>query len=81
MVTLGVDAHKATHTVVAVDHNGCQIGTTTVKATSAGHLVAFRWASRFPDRCWALEDCRHVTRRLERELVRAGERVIRFHRS
>ena len=69
MVTLGVDAHKTTHTVVAVDDNGRQIGTSTVKATSAGHLVAFRWASRFRDRCWALEDCRHVTRRLERELL------------
>ncbi len=77
MVTLGVDAHKATHTVVAADDNGRQIGTTTVKATSAGHLQALRWAARFPDRRWALEDCRHLTRRLERELLAAGEAVLR----
>ncbi len=77
MVTLGVDAHKASHTIVAVDGNGRQVGTTTVKATSPGHLVALQWAGRFGERCWALEDCRHLTRRLERELVAAGERVIR----
>ncbi len=78
MVTLGVDAHKATHTVVAADDNGRQIAAATVKATSAGHLQALRWAAaRFPERRWALEDCRHLTRRLERDLLAAGERVLR----
>lgn len=77
MVILGVDAHKATHTVVAVDGNGRQVGGRTVAATSAGHLEALRWAAQFEQRCWALEDCRHVTRRLERELLGVGERVLR----
>ena len=78
MVTLGVDAHKASHTVVAVDDNGMQVGTTTVAATPAGHLVALRWAeSCFAHRRWALEDCRHLTRRLERDLLAAGEQVLR----
>ncbi len=77
MVTLGVDAHKASHTVVATDGNGRQLGTVTVAATSAGHLQALRWAARFPARRWALEDCRHLTRRLERELLAAGEQVLR----
>jgi len=77
MVILGVDAHKATHTVVAVDGNGRQVGVRTVAATSAGHLEALRWAARFDERSWALEDCRHLTRRLERELIAAGELVLR----
>lgn len=77
MVILGVDAHKATHTIVAVDGNGRQIGVKTVRAVSAGHLEALRWADQFPSRCWALEDCRHVTRRLERELLAGGEQVVR----
>jgi transposase len=78
MVTLGVDAHKASHTVVAADEHGRRVDTTTVAATSAGHLAALRWAqARFSERCWALEDCRHLTRRLERDLVVAGERVVR----
>jgi transposase len=30
-----------------------------------------------PDRVWAIEDCRHVSARLERALLAAGERVVR----
>lgn len=77
MVTLGVDAHKRTHTIVAVDAAGAELGTVTVAATTAGHLKAVRWAARWEQRCWALEDCRHLSRRLEAELLSAGELVVR----
>lgn len=77
MVTLGSDSHKRTHTLVAVDDNGCQLGSRTVQATSAGHLEALRWAEQWPQRRWALEDCRHVSRGLERDLVTVGEAVVR----
>jgi transposase len=77
MVMLGVDAHKATHTIVATDTNGRRLAQCTVAATDGGHLDALRFAAQFRDRCWALEDCRHLTRRLERELLAAGERVVR----
>jgi transposase len=77
MVVLGSDSHKHTHTVVAVDDNGCQLSQLTVKATPEGHLALLRWADSFEDRLWALEDCRHLSRRLESDLVRAGERVVR----
>jgi len=77
MVVLGVDAHKRTHTVVAADELGRNLGEKTVAATTDGHLEALQWASRWPDRCWALEDCRHVTRRLESDLLVAGEAVVR----
>lgn len=77
MVTLGCDSHKRTHTLVAVDGNGRQLSTRTVAANSAGHLEALGWAHRWPQRQWALEDCRQVSRRWEGDLVRAGERVLR----
>jgi transposase len=77
MVTLGSDSHKRTHTVVAVDGNGRQLGSRTVQATSAGHLEALGWAEQWPQRRWALEDCRHLSRRLERDLLTAGEAVVR----
>jgi transposase len=77
MVTLGSDSHKRTHTVVAVDVNGRQIGSRTAAATSPGHLDLLGWAEQWPERRWALEDCRHVSRRLERELLAAGEAVVR----
>lgn len=77
MVTLGSDSHKRTHTVAAVDENGRQLAEITVSATSAGHLEALQWASRWRERRWALEDCRHVSARLEADLLASGETVIR----
>ena len=77
MVTVGTDSHKRTHTFVAVDGNGQQLAQKTVPATPAGHLQALRWGEQWPARTWALEDCRHLSRRLESDLVRAGERVVR----
>lgn len=77
MITLGTDSHKRTHTFVAVDANGRELGQKTVKAVAAGHLEALRWAEHWPERIWALEDCRHLSRRLESDLLRAGERVVR----
>jgi transposase len=77
MVVLGVDSHKATHTIVAVDGNGRELAHITVKATPAGHLDGLRWAKQFAERRWALEDCRHLSRRLDADLLRAGESVLR----
>jgi transposase len=77
MVVAGVDAHKRTHTLVAVDDAGRKVGEKTVAATPDGHLEAVAWAGRWPERQFALEDCRHVTRRLESDLLLAREAVIR----
>jgi transposase len=77
MVILGADLHKHTHTVVAVDDTGRQLAEKTVAATPEGHLELRRWADRYPDRRWALEDCRNLSRRLEADLVVAGESVVR----
>lgn len=76
---LGIDAHKRTHTVVAVDHLGRQLGTKTTNATTtADHLAIIRWADKFgDDRSWAVEDCRHLSRRLERDMLVAGEQIVR----
>lgn len=84
VVMLGVDVHKDTHTTVAADEVGRQLGERMVRATDAGHRQLVAWARReFPDsefpqgRVWAVEDCRHVSTRLERALLAAGERVLR----
>lgn len=77
MVVLGTDAHKRTHTVVAADEAGAELGSITVSATAEGHLRAVRWASQWEPRRWAIEDCRHLSRRLEADLLAAGELVVR----
>jgi transposase len=80
MVTLGIDAHKRTHTVVAVDRRGRQLAAKTVGTNTKDHLGLLKWAEQFRDDeglLWAVEDCRHLSRRLERDLLRSGQAIVR----
>jgi transposase len=78
MVTIGIDAHKRTHTVVVVDEQGRKLQQKTTGTTSSEHLLLVAWAATRGDaRLWAIEDCRHLSRRLERDLVGAGEGIVR----
>lgn len=77
MVMIGTDSHKRTHTVVALDDVGRRLGEKTLAATSDGHLTLVQWAAQWSEVTFALEDCRHLTRRLERDLLTAGHRVMR----
>ena len=77
MVVVGIDAHKRTHTAVAVDELGKQVSHRTVQATSAGHLELVRWAQGLGEHRFAVEDCRHISRLLERDLIGAGESLTR----
>jgi len=72
MVVIGVDSYKRTHAVVAVDEPGRKLAERTVDTTAEGHLELLTWSPRWPERTWALEDCRHLTRRLEADLIKAG---------
>lgn len=79
MVVVGADVHKRTHTFVAVDEAGRELGHKTFEATTPGHREAVRWArARFgAELRWAIEDCRHLSARLERDLLTAGQSVVR----
>jgi transposase len=80
MIVIGADTHKGSHTLVAVDEaTGRRIGVRTVASTTAGVVDGLVWARRIAAdrRVWAIEDCRHVSGRLERLLVSAGEAVVR----
>jgi transposase len=79
MVVVGADVHKRTHTFVAVDSVGKKLAEKVVRATSSGHHQALRWArERFgAEVVWAIEDCRHLSARLERDLLTAGQQVVR----
>src|SRR5919108_458466 len=79
MIVIGVDTHKRTHALAAVDEcTGRVRGRREIKAEEPGHLAAVRWARGLDEeRVWAIEDCRHVSRRLEQALLAAGERVVR----
>jgi transposase len=77
VVVIGVDAHKRSHTLVAVDRIGRKLAERTVGTTSENHLKIVEWAGQWPGARFAVEDCRHVTRRLERDLLGAGCAVVR----
>jgi transposase len=79
MIVIGADTHKRTHALAAVDEGTGRVrGQRQIEAEEPGHLAAVRWARGLDDeRVWAIEDCRHVSRRLEQSLIAAGERVVR----
>src|SRR2546425_6972367 len=75
MIVIGVDVHKQSLTAVAVDEAGRMLDEKTVVGAD-DQLLA--WASALAvERLWALEDCRQLTRTLERELLAAGEELVR----
>jgi transposase len=75
MIVIGVDVHKHSLTAVAVDQAGRMLDEQTV-APANGELLA--WASKLDEaRLWALEDCRQLTRWLERRLLEDGEQLVR----
>jgi transposase len=74
VIVIGVDVHKQSLTAVAVDEAGRAGAELTVG--SAQELLAWS-TSLAAERLWAVEDCRHLTRTLEAELVAASERLVR----
>jgi transposase len=79
MVVVGADVHKRTHTFVAVDEVGRTLGEKVVEATTAGHHQAVAWARVHfgTELRWGIEDCRHLSARLERDLLTCGQQVVR----
>jgi transposase len=74
MIVVGVDVHKHSLTAVAVD----ELGRTLAEHSGAVDAQVIGWArSLDEERLWALEDCRHVTRTLERALIAQGEQLVR----
>jgi hypothetical protein len=71
MIVIGLDVHKHSVTAVAVDEAGRPLDERLIPAGS-DELLA--WASELdPQRLWAVEDCRQLTRWLERQLLGVGE--------
>jgi transposase len=79
MIVIGSDPHKRSHTFSAVVAGTGELRSSeTVPATSAEHGRMLAWARGLDQqRVWAIEDCRHVSGKLERFLLGRGERVVR----
>jgi transposase len=79
VIVVGIDPHKQTHTAVALDAaTGRVVGELTVRARTPGFERLIEWArSLDAERCFAVEDGRHVSGHLERHLIARGERAVR----
>lgn len=75
MIMIGADSHKRTHTAVALNPASARLADGA--GDGRGHLRLVEWAGQWDEVGFALEDCRHLTRRLERDLLGAGQRVVR----
>ena len=80
MIVIGVDAHKRSQTLVAVEAGtGELLGSARCWPAMTGRLRRCGSVAALDDeRVWAVEDCRHVSGRFEQALIAAGERVIRI---
>jgi transposase len=75
MIVIGVDVHKQSLTAVADDEAGRLLAEKTVAAANEELL---EWGSGLGrERLWAIEDCRQLTRALERELIAVAEQLVR----
>jgi transposase len=79
VIVLGIDPHKKSHTVVALEGaTGELLGELTVQTSTAGQVQLLDWARALAaERRFALEDCRHLSGRLERFLIERGEVSVR----
>jgi transposase len=74
MIVVGVDVHKQSLTAVAVD----EVGRSVAELTAVGGGELLVWSTSLAaERLWAVEDCRQLTGALERELLAAGESLVR----
>ena len=79
MIVIGSDPHKRNFTFAAVEHaTGELLGRREAAAQAEQFDRVLRWARELDEqRVWAIEDCRHVSGRLERFLLARGERIVR----
>jgi len=79
-VAIGVDTHKRTHTAVALDRVGVQLGSCEIEATSSGYARLLAWAQQPGEPAFALEGAGSYGAGLARLLVTAGVAVYEVER-
>jgi transposase len=76
-VLIGVDPHKASLAVAALDEaKGELLERANFPQNRAGLSALERWARRFPERRWALENACGLGRHLAGRLAGSGESVV-----
>ncbi|HEV8649252.1 MAG TPA: IS110 family transposase [Actinomycetes bacterium] len=75
-VIIGVDPHKHSHTLAALDEHGRLLDRQRFPATLEGYQALRGWAERWDQRGWAVEGAGGVGRALAQWLVADAEPVV-----
>jgi transposase len=76
-VLIGVDPHKASVAVAVIDEAvGEFVECATFPQNRRGLRTLERWARRFPERRWAVENAGGLGRHLAQRLAASGELVV-----
>lgn len=77
MVVIGIDPHKSTHTATAVDPDTNRALTSLrIEASLTDYRRLMRWARKFEQRRWAVENAEGLGRHLSSWLLARGEQVV-----
>nr|WP_308429860.1 IS110 family transposase [Streptomyces ruber] len=77
VILLGVDPHKSTHTVTAVEPEAVRaLASVTIEASLPEYRRLTAWARQWPHRMWAVENAHGLGRHLAQWLIARGERVV-----
>ena len=77
MITLGLDPHPGSHTVVALDDSGVSLGHLTVPNTEEGLTRMRQFSAQCPSRRWAVEGAgNHFISMFVGQLLSLGESVF-----
>ena len=76
-VIVGVDPHKKSVTIEAVDEHGTVLATGRFGTDSGGYRVMPKYVrARWPHHRWAVEGARGSARPVAQRLLAQGERVV-----
>jgi transposase len=76
LVMIGVDPHKGSHTAVAIDRDETAVSELRVRSSTKQCDQLLDWATRFPERRWAIESASGLGYLLAQQLVAVGEDVV-----
>jgi len=75
-VTIGMDPHKRSATIEAIDGQERVLAKGRFGTDTAGYQQMLTTGRQFPDRVWAVEGCAGIGRHIAQRLVADGETVL-----
>jgi transposase len=76
LITIGIDPHKSSLTAVALGAAGQQLAARRIPVNAGTFTALSRWASRWPQRRFAVEGANGLGRGIAQQLAAASENVL-----